>query len=465
MEVRVNTFSPTRPHTTQQIVLNELDNGVRWVEIRAGRKWRKTSLIISWLFEKALETGLTCPYIAPNRLQAKNIAWDDHVQRILNEFTKQGLPFKKNESELSIKLPQNGKVQLLGVDNQEALRGISNWGAVGMDEYDDWAEDIWPTIIRPNLMTHKAPAIIAGTPKGYRNMYRLEQSGLFKSFHFTSMDNPDLDKEELEELKQEYMEMGMGAYRQEILAEYEKPEGTVYEEWSMDKQYIPFGYDSTLPLHLSWDFGVNDPTAVLFIQPYGSELRLVDYYEASDANIKHFTDWIADQAIYKTPEFEAGDIAGKQRSLITGKSVISELRRLGHNIRSLPIPDIETQIRHTHRFIPKLYVSKNNPRCARFVECILNYRYPKKVQTLTNQENEVPVHDEFSHAMRAFEYYCWNLTEGKVGAVSHTQPAIKVSKTAEFVGTRQVAIDLKAWEAPSLPQITSDSDVGGVIHS
>lgn len=450
MKVRVNTFAPTRPHAAQQLVLKELDSGTRWVEIRAGRKWRKTSLIVSWLFEQALLTGLTCPYIAPNRLQAKNIAWDDHVQRILNEFMAQGLPYVKNESELSVKLPNKGKVQLLGVDNKEALRGISNWGAVGCDEYDDWAEDIWPTIIRPNLITHKAPAIIAGTPKGYRNMYRLEQGGLFKSFHFTSGDNPDLDKKELDDLKDEYMKMGMGAYRQEILAEYEKPEGTVYEEWDMDKQYIPFEYDYTLPLHLSWDFGVNDPTAILFIQPYGSEIRLVDYYEAGDANIKHFTNWITKNG-YKKADFEAGDIAGRQRSLTTGKSVISELRDLGHHVRSMPIPDIETQIRHAHRFIPNLYVNKSNPRCERFMECIVNYRYPKKPETLVNQDNEAPIHDEFSHAMKAFEYYCWNLTQGKVGGVGHTDRK-EPQKTADIdpATGRQVSIDLDimagAWE-------------------
>ena len=414
MQVRVNTFAPSRPHEKQQEVLNALDNGTRWVLLRAGRKWRKTSLIVSWLFEQALETHLVCPYIAPNRTQAKNIAWDDHVQRILNEFTEQGLPFKVNQQELSVKVAGGGKLQLLGVDNKEALRGISNWGAVGADEYDDWIEDIWPTIIRPNLIVHKAPAIIAGTPKGYRNMYRLEQEGLFTPFHFTSHDNPDLDPQELKELEDEYRSMGMGAYRQEILAEYNKPQGTVYEEWDMETQYKDFFYDVNLPLHLSWDFGVNDPTVILFLQPNGSELRLVDYYEASDANIKHFTDWIAERK-YKVPEFESGDIAGRARSLTTGKSVISELRTLGHTILSTQIPDIDTQVRNAHRFIPRLMVSKSNPRTARFVECLLNYRYPKKSETLVNQENESPIHDEFSHAMRAFEYYCWNRFEGKVG--------------------------------------------------
>lgn len=414
LKKRANFFYPTQPHAKQLEVLAALDSGQRFIQLRAGRKWRKTSLIISWLCEKALETGLTCPYVAPNRIQAKNIAWNDHVERILNGLQEEGIPYKKNEVELSVKFPNGGRLQLLGVENSEALRGISNWGAFGGDEYDDWTEDIWPKIIRPNLMTYKAPAIMAGTPKGFGNLYRLEKKPEFRSFHFTSHDNPELDAAELRDLEKEYKEMGMGYYRQEILAEYEKPVGTVYEEWDMGTNYIPTPYDPLLPIHITWDFGINDATAVVVIQPYRDEIRIIDYYEASDANLKHFTDWI-DHTLYKKPELETGDIAGRARSMVTGKSVIAEARQLGHAIRTMPIPDIPSQIRHAHRHTKNLYVNSANPRTERFVECILNYKYPTKPETSINQSNEIPIHDEYSHAMRAFEYYCWNVTHGGVG--------------------------------------------------
>ena len=406
-EIKVNTFYPTRPHSKQSEVLSAFDKGIRFVLLRAGRKFRKTSLMISWLFEKALQTGLSCPYIAPNRVQAKNIVWDDHIQRLLNHFAEIGLPYKKNEVELSVKLPNGGKVQLLGVENREALRGISNWGAVGADEYDDWEEDIYPTIIRPNLITYKAPILIAGTPKGYRNLYKLENGGIFKAFHFTSQDNPDLSPQELEGLIKEYKEMGEGYYRQEILAEYERPVGTVYAEWEMGTHYRPFAYDPNLPLHLSWDFGVNDPTAILFLQPNGSEIRLVDYYEASNANIEHFVQYLASLP-YKTPAVETGDVAGNARELVSGKSPVTELQRLGHYVKTSNIPNIPVQVRNAHKSIPRLYISSSNPRCERFLHCILNYRYPDDKSGQLNESNEIPIHDEFSHAMRAWEYYCWN---------------------------------------------------------
>lgn len=444
-DITINSFAPSHPHPKQIEILKALDSGERFVGLRCGRKWRKTSLMVSWSFERALETGLTAAFIAPSRVQAKNIIWDDHVQRILAELKRKGLQYKTNETELSIDLIR-GKVQLYGVENKEAMRGISNWCSVCCDEYDDWQEDIWREIIRPNLIPHKAPAIIGGTPNGYRNLWRLEHGDIFKFFHFASHDNPDLDPEELKALEQEYKEMGMGTYRQEILAEYEKPEGTVYAEWDMDTRYIPFDYDPALPVHISWDFGVNDPTAIIILQPYMQELRVIDYYEASNAELAHFTRWV-DERPYKRANLETGDIAGRARSLVTNKSVISEARRLGHPIHTLPIPDIATQIRNAHRFTGRLYVSRNNPNTARFVEVLLNYKYPKKSETLVNQSNENPVHDEFSHGARAFEYYCWNRTQGGVGGVKENKQEER--KTGFFLpvndGGQQLSINLSRF--------------------
>jgi hypothetical protein len=387
--------------------------------VRAGRKWRKTSMMVSWLMETAIKTGLVCPFIAPNRLQGKNIVWDDHVSRILNHFKDIGFPYKKNETELSIDLPsiengipvfKGGKFQVHGVENQEALRGISNWGAVGGDEYDDWQEDIFPLIIRPNLIPHQAPCLMAGTPKGYSNLWNLEKGGIFKCHHFTSYDNPDLDKKELESMVQEYKKMGEGYFRQEIMAEYERPYGTVYEEWS-ETNYKEFDYDPFLPLHISFDFGVNDPTAIIWIQPNGGEFRIIDYYETADASIEHFVQVIRAKP-YKKPDLCTGDAAGKARSITTNTSPIEEYGKHGLYIKTkdgLQIPD---QIRITHKYINSTFLNKKN--CERLRDCMINYRYPEKRAGLNNQSNEIPVHNWASHGLRALEYYFANVDGGSL---------------------------------------------------
>ena len=407
MTSQVNVFYPTQPHAKQAEVLAAIDHGQRFILLRAGRKFRKTSLIVSRLIEGALETGLTYPYIAPSKVQAKNIAWNDHIQRILGHFKAAGLPFRVNEVELSVTFPNGGKIQLYGVENKEALRGISNWGGIGCDEYDDWTDDIWPLIIRPNLMTHKAWAIVAGTPKGKRGMYRMSLSGIFNEFHYSSFDNPDLSREELADLEDEYKQYGEDYYRQEILAEYVKPMGVVYGEFNEEYQVRPFSYDSNLPLHVAWDFGVNDPTALIWFQPYDNELRVIDYYEASDNKIEHFVQVLKAKPYGGVSE-HIGDIAGNARQLNTGTSAIEELSKLGVNVRTNHIPDIPSQVRIAHKFIPRLMVSKR-PETERFVDVLNNYKYPDaKRETAINQSNEIPMHDQYSHGARALEYYCWN---------------------------------------------------------
>lgn len=408
--VEINTFYPTHPHAKQAEVLDAIDNGQRFVLLRAGRKFRKTSMIISRLIEGALETGLTYPYIAPSKVQAKNIVWDDHIQRILNHFKEAGVKYKTNEVELSISFKDAGKIQLFGVENKEALRGISNWGGVGADEYDDWSEDIWPLIIRPNLLTHRAWAIVAGTPKGKRGMYRMSQNKAFREFHFSSYDNPDLSPEELQDLVDEYQAYGEDYYRQEIMAEYIKPVGVVYKEFNEDVQVKDFDYDPALPLHCAWDFGVNDPTAIIWLQPHGTELRVVDYYEASDAAIEHFVQ-VINAKPYGRVSMHVGDIAGKSRNLVTGKSVIDELVKHGIIVRTNSIPNIPEQIRVTHKIVPRLYVARK-PETERFIDVLNNYKYPDaKRETALNQSNEIPLHDQFSHGARAFEYYCWQMNK------------------------------------------------------
>lgn len=405
----VNTFAPGKPHETQQQILDVLDSGKRFVMIRAGRKWRKTSLIISWLFEKAFQTGLVCTYIAPSRKQAKDIVWNDHVVRMVNELKKNKIPYKANETELSITLPNNGKVQLHGVENKDALRGISNWGAVAMDEYDDWEEDIWPTVILPNLIPHSAPCIIAGTPKGFKNLYKIENEtdkNGFKCFHFKTSDNPDISQEELQTIENEYKNLGMGYFRQEILAEYEKPRGVVYEEWSMDNMKH-FSYDPVLPLYMTFDFGVNDPTAILWVQKCEGEYRVIDYIEESNGDVGYFVQQIQAKP-YKSPEMVCGDPAGKARSLTSNTSPIDEYAKKGIYIRTKDGTTLQDQIRITHKYIKSLFVSDT---CKRVMHCLVNYHYPEKKTSLNNQSNEVPVHDEYSHIIRALEYLFVNLDE------------------------------------------------------
>jgi len=103
-----------------------------------------------------------------------------------------------------------------------------------LDELDSMRafENQWREVIRPTLPTTAGAGLFMGTPKRLqaalpaRKLVRTNPN--YQAFHFMSFDNPFLIPGELEELRGE---MTATQYAQEMLAEYHKMEGLIYEEF------------------------------------------------------------------------------------------------------------------------------------------------------------------------------------------------------------------------------------------
>lgn len=395
----------------------------RFRVVVCGRRFGKTTLsvleMLSFAYHKPKSRVV---YIAPTIKQARDIAW-----RMLKSIAKPMIVGKPNETRLELTVQASdgtSEVWLRGTENVESLRG-QGIDFMVLDEVasmKDWAET-WEEVLRPTLTDTRGDVIFVGTPKGYNHFYSLymkqHKDKDYKSFRFTSYDNPFLPKEEIEKAKQE---MEAESFEQEYMAEFRRFVGMVYKEWKMDKQFVPLSYDPALPLHLSIDFGVNDPTALIWVQPMGGEYRVVDYYEASNASVDHFIAVIRGKP-YKDLALVTGDPAGKARSITTGTSPIQEYKKHGINVKTRDGMKIEDQIRITHKYIPSLFVSN---KLERFRDCLLGYRYPEKSNSLINQSNEKPIHDEYSHAMRALEYYFTNIEGGIADRASKIKQFKKV---------------------------------------
>lgn len=379
------------------------DDPHRFLVINVGRRSGKTVVAVLKMIEFASNNpGSTVWYISPTYKQSKSIAW-----LMLKEYMPTIAKPKYNEQELRCEIVNGSRIHLKGADNPDSLRGTK----VDFFIFDETAfikgwMSLWEAL-RPILVDTVAPAWFISTPNGLNHFYNLYNKEMYdtdyKSYHYTSYDNPYIDKNEVDKAKEE---MDSLSFSQEFMAEFTRPQGTVYAQWSVDN-FIPLEYDENLPLHITWDFGVNDPTAIIWIQPNKSETRVIDYYEASNADINHFVQ-IVNAKPYKTAELHTGDVAGNARELTTGQSPIGMLKKSGIYVRTSHIPNIKEQIRTTHAKIKSLYVSD---KLERFRDCLLNYRYPQKSDSLINQSNELPIHDEYSHAMRAFEYWAWNYTK------------------------------------------------------
>jgi hypothetical protein len=198
----------------------------RFKVIRGGRRSGKSCVEIEMMLFKAVSgKNRNVFYIAPTQKQARSIIWESLKSRIGNI----GEP---NESRLEMRVPTtdggHSTIFISGWENRENFRGMKA-NHITFDEVDTMKDFFigWQEIFRPSLMDTAGTADFIGTPKKENpNLRRLEKEESVTCFHFTSLDNPSLPREELEKAKKE---MDRDTYRQEILAEYVDNAGSLFK--------------------------------------------------------------------------------------------------------------------------------------------------------------------------------------------------------------------------------------------
>jgi hypothetical protein len=237
----------------------------RFVVAVCGRRFGKTTVSLAKIISDAAANPNPIPqafywYIAPTFGQAKDIAW-----KMLNDLCDGWeLTGETNETELTRYV--NGiPIKLMGAENMPRLKGVALYGVV-CDEYAEWKNGhiFWEAIM-PTLQDTKGWAWIIGTPKGYNFFYELYEQGKvdndFDVFHFTSYDNPLLDKKELDKAKERNPE----SFGQEYLANFTQVKGAVWKDFSRDIHVIPkYLPDGTYPIYGSIDFGFATGHATAF---------------------------------------------------------------------------------------------------------------------------------------------------------------------------------------------------------
>jgi len=169
-------------------------------------------------------------FIAPTQKQARSIIWEALKSRI-------GKVGTINESRLEMKLPNElggySTIFVGGWENRENYRGMSNVVHIEFDEVDTMRDFFigWEEIFLPMLRESGGSAGFGGTPKKENpNLRRLEKEAQnnyeWECFHFSSWDNPDFDRVELQKAKDT---MDPNAYKQEILAEYVDNAGSLFK--------------------------------------------------------------------------------------------------------------------------------------------------------------------------------------------------------------------------------------------
>jgi len=220
----------------QQEVWND---PTRFKVVAAGRRTGKSRLAAYLLLVNALQTDRgNIFYVAPTQGQARDIMWNTLLE------VGQGLIESSHINNLQIKLVNGIMISLKGADRPETMRGVSLKYLV-LDEYADMKPDVWELILRPALADLKGCALFIGTPMGRNHFYELyKQAELgtdsdYKAWHYTSYDNPILEKEEVDKAKKS---MSSYAFRQEFMASFEARGSEMFKEtWIKFSEEEPAG--------------------------------------------------------------------------------------------------------------------------------------------------------------------------------------------------------------------------------
>jgi hypothetical protein len=238
------------------------ESRARFKVLRCGRRFGKTTYAVEEMKGACLFEPGPVAYFATTRDQARDIVWTELLENVIG--TSNYVSHNEQRLEVTLRRPDGtlNRIRLFGWENIETARG-KKYSLVVLDELDSMRafEKQWREIIRATLADYRGRALFMGTPKGYKSLYRLEKlsksNSNYEVFHFTSFDNPFLSADELEEMRGEMSET---QFAQEMLAEYHKMEGLIYEEFSRDRHMKPCPF-TPVRWALSIDFGYNHPFA------------------------------------------------------------------------------------------------------------------------------------------------------------------------------------------------------------
>lgn len=256
----------------------------RYKVINCGRRAGKSFLVSIEMLRFASENANTDTwYISPSYKQSKAIMW-----LMLKDLIPREIILKINESELTIILINNSRILLKGGDNPDSLRGVKiDFCVFDETAFFNYWEEVWK-VIRPTLIDSKAAVWFISTPNGFNHFKDIYDNnvngktffkiGENKSFHFTTYDNPFLDKSEIEQMK---AEMDEDSFAQEVMGEFRKMTGLIYKEFDRDIHMVDIPRNRFTEEWIytrSLDFGFAHKSALGYfaISPRKDEIYMFD---------------------------------------------------------------------------------------------------------------------------------------------------------------------------------------------
>lgn len=216
------SFRRIRLHPAQQEIAAD---PARFRVVACGRRFGKTTVGLREVFARARRGRKECWWLAPTYGNALP-AW----RALSNAAAECGAAISRHEHALDF--PRGGSLFVRSARSLHSLRG-AGLDFLVVDEAAHLPAALWEDILRPMLADRRGGALLLSTPNGLNWFHECFRRGQdegereWRSFHFTSYDNPRIARAELEALRRQTRD---ATFRREYLAEFLPGEAGVFRD-------------------------------------------------------------------------------------------------------------------------------------------------------------------------------------------------------------------------------------------
>jgi len=389
---------PYKPREHQKAVHKNLK---RFNVLVCHRRFGKTVLCINELLKKAMQNTLPRPryyYLAPTYSMAKRTAWD-----YVKEYTGVLPDVTYHETELRADLPNGARIQLLGCERPDSLRGLYIDGVV-LDEVAQMPPRLWTEVIRPALSDREGFMIAIGTPQGHNSFHKLYDHALHQEDWyaeiFKASETDIISELELNEAK---ALMPDEIYESEFECSFDSAAiGSIYAKGlnkaEEEKRITKVPYETGIKVNTYWDLGMADKTAIWFVQQKGSAFHIIDYYEDSGESLEYYTTVLDEKKYIYDTHYLPHD--ANVRELGTGVSRVETAQSLGMRTSIVPKLSVEDGINAVRMVLSRCWFDHEKTKHG--LDALRQYRWA------SNDRGELKnktVHDWTSHSADAFRYF------------------------------------------------------------
>jgi hypothetical protein len=182
-------------------------------------------------------------------------------------------------------------------------------------------------------------------------------------------------------------------------------------------------FEPGYPVHTAWDLGYRDDTAIWWYQVVGGEVRVIDFYAVSGADIRAIAEVVVNKG-YTYGKHHLPHDARAKTLAAAGKSIIEQLAaHLGFaNLAVVPELSVQDGIQAVRKTLPHCYFNTDNEDVRTGLSDLRTYQ--RQWDDKRQMFKEQPLHDWSSNPADAFRMFAlaMNPSSARKGAqvINHT---------------------------------------------